>query len=63
MEAHGHSGVDHPSAAIFGFISWPPEQRRNDPEGLRQAILDQLSECFGKAALHPTKLVAEDWVF
>jgi monoamine oxidase len=60
MEAHGHTGVDHTSAAIFGLISWPPEQRRNDPEDLRQATLDQLSECFGKAALHPTKLVVKD---
>jgi monoamine oxidase len=61
MEAHGHTGVDHISAAIFGLFSWPPEQRRNDPEDLRQAILHQLSECFGKAALHPTKLAVEDW--
>jgi monoamine oxidase len=61
IEAHDHTGVDNTPAAIFGFVSWPPEQRRNDPEGLRQAILDQLSECFGKAALHPTTLVVEDW--
>ncbi|MFT7370457.1 MAG: monoamine oxidase [Octadecabacter sp.] len=61
IEAHDHTGLDHTSAAIFGFISWPPEQRRNDPEGLKQAILDQLCECFGKAALRPTKLVVEDW--
>ncbi len=61
IEAHDHTGVDLTSAAIFGFVSWSPEQRRNDPEGLRQAILDQLSECFGKAALCPTKLVVEDW--
>ncbi len=61
MEAHDHTCVDNTSAAIFGFVSWPPEQRRNDPEGLRLAILDQLSECFGKAALSPTKLVVQDW--
>lgn len=61
MEAHDHTSVDNTSAAIFGFVSWPPEQRRNDPEGLRQAILKQLSECFGKAAPRPTKLVVEDW--
>jgi monoamine oxidase len=61
MEARDHTGVEHTSAAIFGFISWPLEQRRNNPEDLRQAILDQLSECFGKAALHHTKLVVEDW--
>jgi monoamine oxidase len=61
VEAHDHSGVDNKHAAIFGFVGWQPEQRRKDPDGLRQAILDQLSECFGKAALRPTKLVVQDW--
>ena len=61
VEAHDHTGVDNSPAAIFGFVGWPPEQRRNDPERLRQAILDQLSECFGKAAAHPFELVVQDW--
>jgi monoamine oxidase len=61
VEAHDHSGIEGTSAAIFGFVGWSPDQRRNDPEGLRQAILDQLSECFGKAAAHPLELVVQDW--
>jgi len=61
VEAHDHTGFDGAPAAIFGFVGWPPEQRRNDPEGLRYAILDQLSECFGEAAALPLELVVQDW--
>ena len=61
VEAHDHTGVDKTPAAIFGFVGWSPEKRRKDPEGLRQAILDQLSDCFGKAAGQPLELVVQDW--
>ena len=40
VDAHDHSGIDNTQAAIFGFVGWEPEQRRRDPDGLRQAILD-----------------------
>lgn len=60
-ETHDHTPIENTPAAIFGFLGWPPEQRRKDPEGLRQAILDQLSECFGKAAARPLQLVVQDW--
>ncbi|MBV6649986.1 MAG: FAD-dependent oxidoreductase [Hoeflea sp.] len=61
FEAHDHCSADNTTAAIFGFVSWSPEQRKKDPEGLRQAILDQLSASFGKAAGHPLELVVQDW--
>jgi monoamine oxidase len=61
VEAHDHSGPDDRPAAVFGFIGWSPEQRRSDPEGLRQAIVAQLVECFGAAAAHPRELVIQDW--
>jgi monoamine oxidase len=61
VEAHDHTGNEGTPAAIFGFVGWPPEARRKDTEGLRQAILDQLSECFGKAAARPLHLVVQDW--
>jgi monoamine oxidase len=60
-EVHDHSGPDTPPAALFGFVGWSPEQRRKDQKGLNQAILDQLSECFGKTAAQPLKLVVQDW--
>ncbi len=61
VEAHDHTSADNTTAAIFGFVGWPPEARRKDPDGLRQAILDQLAECFGKAAASPLLLVIQDW--
>lgn len=61
FEAHDHSSINDAAAAIFGFVSWPPERRRKDPEGLRQAVLDQLSACFGEAAGQPLQLVVQDW--
>ena len=61
VEAHDHSPFDGSAGAIFGFIGWPPERRKNDPAGLSQAILDQLSECFGKQAAEPRALVIQDW--
>ena len=32
-----------------------------DTQGLRQAILKQLAECFGPSAAHPIDLVVQDW--
>ena len=61
VEAHDHSGPDGTPAAIFGFVGWPPGVRQKDPEGLKMAILNQLSECFGPAAAHPIDLVVQDW--
>ena len=60
-EVHDHTPVDTAPAALFGFVSWSPEQRKAEPERLRQAILEQLSDCFGKAAAHPVDLVIQDW--
>lgn len=60
-EVHDHTGADNTPGVLFGFVGWSPEQRRSDPEQLRQAILDQLSDCFGKAAAHPLHLAMQDW--
>lgn len=61
VEGHDHSGIDGAPAALFGFVGWPPERRKADPEGLRQAILDQLRACFGDEADTPLQLVVQDW--
>ena len=61
MEAHDHCGLHDSPAAIFGFVGWPPEQRRRDPDGLRRAIVDQLSRSFGPAAETPLWLGVQDW--
>ena len=61
VEAHDHTGIDGAPAAIFGFVGWPPEVRRRNPEGLRRAILEQLTECFGQSAARPVSLALQDW--
>ena len=61
VEAHDHSGANGTPAAIFGFVGWPSDVRQQDPERLRQAILNQLAECFGPSGAHPTDLVVQDW--
>lgn len=61
VEAHDHSGKGGAPAAIFGFVGWPPHVRRADPDGLKRAILDQLSECLGPSAANPDALVVQDW--
>jgi monoamine oxidase len=61
VEAHDHTGIKGTPAAIFGFVGWLPDLRRKDPEGLRIAILNQFSECFGKAGARPLELVVQDW--
>lgn len=61
IEVHDHSGINGTPAALFGFVGWPPERRASDPEGLRKAILGQLSACLGDEAAHPLELVIQDW--
>jgi monoamine oxidase len=61
LEAHDHSGKDGFPAAIFGFVGWPPNVRQREPDGLKRAILDQLSECLGPSAANPDDLIVQDW--
>jgi monoamine oxidase len=58
VEVHDHCAADG-SAALFGFVGWPPEAR--DPTTLRVAILAQLARCFGPGAPAPRDLVVHDW--
>jgi len=60
-EVHDHTGMDSTQGVLFGFVGWSPEQRRKDLGELRRAILNQLSDCFGKVAAHPLDLVVQDW--
>jgi monoamine oxidase len=61
VEAHDHSSADGTTAAIFGFVGLPPDVRQKDPEGLKQAIRNQLAQCFGPEAIQPNALVVQDW--
>lgn len=61
VEAHDHSGLAQSPAGLFGFVGWSPEERNEDIAGLKQAIVDQLTECFGEEAKRPLEIVVQDW--
>lgn len=61
VEVHDHSLPEDGAGRLFGFIGWPPELRRAEPEALRAEIGAQLVRCFGEAARHCRALHIEDW--
>jgi len=61
VEAHDHSGPDGSPAAIFGFVGWPWDARKDLGAQLEQQIVEQLVRCLGPEARHPIRLHVEDW--
>lgn len=61
VEVHDHSSEDDGTAALFGFVGWPPEQRLAHPELLRDEITRQLVRCFGERGGAFSALHIEDW--
>lgn len=61
VEVHDHTGAAHTPAALFGFVGWSADRRKAEPERLRSAILEQLTDCFGDTAAQPLDLVVQDW--
>lgn len=61
VEAHDHSGPDGMPAAIFGFVGWPADLRRQAKGRLTHEIMAQLARCFGADAPAPVSLHVEDW--
>jgi len=57
-EVHDHVSY-HGTAALFGFVGWPPGDR--DPDSLHQAIRAQLIRCLGPDAAHPAQITVQDW--
>lgn len=60
VEVHDHCGHDGEPAALFGFVGWSPQQRKEND--LRAAIIEQLTRCFGPRAGEFTRLEIMDWV-
>lgn len=60
-EVHDHTPASGQVGALFGFVGLSAADRAANPEGLREAIMDQLSRCFGPEAGTPTELVIKDW--
>lgn len=61
MEVHDHSGADGQSAALYGFIGWPPDYRKEASADLEAHIRAQLRRCFGADAPEPKAVHIEDW--
>ena len=62
MEVVDHSDEMAGIHALFGFVGWPAEQRRQRGEaGLIGDALGQLQRLFGEAALSPTQTWLKDW--
>lgn len=61
VEAHDHCGPDGSPAALFGFIGWPYEVRRQAAATLEGEIRNQLKRCFGADMPEPTRVHIEDW--
>ena len=62
MEVVDHSDEAAAIHALFGFVGWPAEQRRQRGEaGLIGDALGQLQRLFGDAALSPTQTWLKDW--
>lgn len=61
FEIADHTPDEGGSAALFGFSSWPAAQRRDNPQGFRDAALAQLARLFGPEAAKPTDVIVHDW--
>lgn len=62
MEVVDHSDEKAGIHALFGFVGWPAQQRRQRGEaGLIGDALGQLKRLFGDAALSPTQTWLKDW--
>ncbi len=62
VELHDASPALGGPYALFGFIGFPPQARRDELH-LRQVLLDQLVRLFGPEANEPVSLRIMDWVF
>ncbi len=62
-EIHDASPRTNGPAALFGFVSVPPDIRRNQEDALKEAALAQLEKLFGHQAAHPRDVYVKDWAF
>lgn len=61
VEGHDHSGANGSPAALFGFIGWPHERRKQSRVHLEREIRAQLIRCLGTDAASPIVVHVEDW--
>ena len=61
VECHDHCSQDGETAALWGFIGWTHEKRRELKYELEEQIYTQLRRCFGSSAQEPKSIIIEDW--
>ena len=61
VEVHDHCGPHGEPAALFGFVGWPPRERKQLGAKLADAVTAQLVRCFGSDAPAPARITIEDW--
>ncbi|MEH6546554.1 MAG: NAD(P)/FAD-dependent oxidoreductase [Sneathiella sp.] len=61
VETHDHSGPTGDPVAIFGFIGWPHQLRKQFADELPTHIAAQLKRCFGEDSPSPLAIHIEDW--
>jgi monoamine oxidase len=61
VEVHDHGGPHGEPAALFGFIGWPAQVRKELGAKLADHVAAQLVHCFGPDAPAPLSITIEDW--
>ncbi len=61
VEIHDHCSPDGGKALLFGFVGLPHELRAQHADVLEDALLAQLTHCFGPRAAKPLRMHIEDW--
>ncbi len=61
VEIHDASAASGAPAALFGFVGVSPANRRQNPQALKTAAIQQLTRLFGPQAAKPREVVLQDW--
>ncbi|USG62543.1 FAD-dependent oxidoreductase [Sneathiella marina] len=61
VETHDHSGPEGNPAALFGFVGWHHQLRKQFASQLPNHITAQLKRCFGEDSPAPLAIHIEDW--
>ncbi len=63
VEIHDASPVEGGPYALFGFVGYGVNARKDREEALRHSAQEQLVRLFGEQANQPIKLILQDWAF
>lgn len=61
VEIHDASAASGTPAALFGFFGVSPANRRQNPQALKTAAVQQMTRLFGPQAAEPREVILQDW--